>query len=614
MMDGGYPISRYLNIKSASSPRFYSDGRHVAFLTNITGMPQAWKVKVGDEAYWPEQLTFEAERVQWIGTSPVAGDDRIIFGRDIGGNENAQLYLLDGTMETCITAGHIEAMHVPGEWSKDGKTVLYGANRTDKRIFDVYMQPLDGEAELIWRNDDSGYPVGLTFSPDGGRVAFTRMEASFRHRLYEIDVDAREAEDLSLVEEWARYALLGYHGDGSLLLTTDVASDFLYIARLDLASRKLERLVEADWDVRGLSLSPDNRLLVYDVNVEGYSELYTLNLETGETMKADLGEVPGVVSAVGFGDAPSFSLDSGSLAFAFTSSTRPTDVYVWDLKADEVRRVTRSSYGGLPEDSFVAPELVHFPTFDESEKGGTRVIPSWFYKPKSSRLERPPVIVYVHGGPEGQSRPSFMFTIQYFLNNGYAVFQPNVRGSTGYGKHYSHLDDVRKRMDSVVDLAHGAHWLKGREDIDGEKLVVYGGSYGGFMVLSSITTYPDIWVAAVDIVGISNLATFLRNTSDYRRKHRAAEYGSLEEDEEFLESIAPINHIEKVEAPLMVIQGANDPRVPLSESEQMVEALRRMGKPVEFHVFDDEGHGLVRLKNKLVAYPAMIEFLEKYLN
>ncbi len=613
-MDGGYPISRYLNIKSASSPRFYSDGKHVAFLTNITGMPQVWKVKVGDEAYWPEQLTFEAERVQWVGTSPVAGNNMIIFGRDIGGNENAQLYLLDGPMETCITSGHTGARHIPGGWSKDGKTVLYGANRTDKQIFDIYRQPLDGEAELIWRNDDSGYPVGLTFSPDGGRVAFTRMEASFRHRLYEIDVDAREAEDLSLVEGWTRYSLLSYHGDGSLLLTTDVDSDFLYVARLDLASRKLERLVEAEWDVRGLSLSPDGRLLAYDVNVEGYSELYTLNLETGDTMKADLGEVPGVVSAAGFGDAPSFSPDSGSLAFAFTSSTRPMDVYVWNLKADEVRRVTRSSYGGLPEDSFGAPELVHFPTFDEDQNGGTRMIPSWFYKPKSFKEKRPPVIVYVHGGPEGQSRPSFMFTIQYFLNNGYAVFQPNVRGSTGYGKHYSHLDDVRKRMDSVTDLAHGAHWLKGREDVDGEKLVVYGGSYGGFMVLSSITTYPDLWVAAVDIVGISNLATFLRNTSDYRRKHRAAEYGSLEEDEEFLESIAPINYIEKVEAPLMVIQGANDPRVPLSESEQMVEALRRMGKPVEFHVFDDEGHGLVRLKNKLVAYPAMIEFLEKYLN
>ena len=203
--------------------------------------------------------------------------------------------------------------------------------------------------------------------------------------------------------------------------------------------------------------------------------------------------------------------------------------------------------------------------------------------------------------------------IQYFLNNGYAVLAPNVRGSTGYGKTYSHLDDVEKRMDSVADLAHAARWLKARSDIDGERLAVYGGSYGGFMVLSALTTYPELWAAGVDIVGISNLATFLQNTSDYRRGHREAEYGSLARDRAFLERIAPINHIDRIVAPLIVIHGANDPRVPVSEAKQLVAALQARGVPVEFLVFDDEGHGVVKLKNKQVAYPAIVAFLDRYL-
>ena len=256
---------------------------------------------------------------------------------------------------------------------------------------------------------------------------------------------------------------------------------------------------------------------------------------------------------------------------------------------------------------------MRYPTFDLDERGGRRHIPAWFYRPAGDPSQTLPAILLVHGGPEGQYRPGFSFLAQYLVHNGYAVLAPNVRGSTGYGKAYSHLDDVEKRMDSVADLAHAARWLKGQEGIDGERLAVYGGSYGGFMVLSALTTYPDLWAAGVDIVGISNLATFLENTSAYRRAHREAEYGSLARDRVFLERIAPIHHLDQIAVPLMVIHGANDPRVPLSEAEQLVQALEGRGIPVEFLVFDDEGHGLVKLKNKLVAYPAIVAFLDRYL-
>ncbi|MFP3952384.1 MAG: alpha/beta fold hydrolase, partial [Candidatus Bathyarchaeia archaeon] len=337
------------------------------------------------------------------------------------------------------------------------------------------------------------------------------------------------------------------------------------------------------------------------------SQLYLYDVEEDRSRKVNLGDKPGVIY-----DIPVFSQDSSKLAFSYSKATSPMDIYVWDLDEEELNRTTNSSTGGIPRKVFKGPELVSYPTFDNDESGEQRMIPAWLYR--SPEAGESPVIVLVHGGPESQSRPLFDFRVQYFLNKGYSVFLPNVRGSTGYGKSYSHLDDVRKRMDSVRDLAEGVKWLKYDPQIDGEGIVVMGGSYGGFMVLSAITTYPDLWAAAVDIVGISNLATFLENTSDYRRKHREAEYGSLEEDREFLESIAPINHIDRIETPLMVVQGANDPRVPLTESEQMVKALREKEKPVEYIVFEDEGHGIYRLKNKMTAYPAIRKFIEKHIS
>jgi dipeptidyl aminopeptidase/acylaminoacyl peptidase len=307
-----------------------------------------------------------------------------------------------------------------------------------------------------------------------------------------------------------------------------------------------------------------------------------------------------------------FSPDGTRLAFSFTSATRTANVFVWDLATDRIRAVTRSSHGGVPVASFVAPELIHYATFDEAAPGHPRQIPAWFYTPAQASDVPLLVVVLVHGGPEGQARTGFHFLVQYLVRHGYAVLMPNVRGSTGYGKAYSHLDDVEKRMDSVADLAHAVHWLRAQPGIDGGRLVVYGGSYGGFMVLAALTAYPELWAAGVDIVGISNLATFLENTSEYRRGHREAEYGSLARDRAFLERIAPINHVERIAAPLMVIHGANDPRVPLSEAEQLVKALEARNVPVEFLAFDDEGHGIVKLKNKQVAYPAIVAFLHQH--
>ncbi len=612
------PLAHYLNTRYAYGPSFASDGRRVAFITDITGTPQAWQVSYdpGAEAPgWPDQLTFQADRVMGLWCSPAPGDDRLIYTRDVGGNENAQIYLYnpaDGSHRS-LTAGHEDAMHIFGEWSSDAGCILFAANRRNPGLFDLYLQPLDGPARLVWENPEPGFLANLCFSPDGDRAAATLMSSSFTHHLFEIDLQSGTARRISPGAEDTRYERVYYlPGGRSLLLNTDLDSDFLRIVRLNLDDLSIQPVVSQPVDIELMTLSPDGRTVAYTANLDGASELRLLDLPSGVTRVAPrCGETPGVVGAMDW--RLDFSADSSGLAFSFTSAVRTSDVYVWDLANDRVQPITRSAHGGVPVHSFVAPELVRFPTFDGADDGSPRLIPAWFFRPRQHSGAPVPVIVLVHGGPESQTKPYFHPLIQYFLQRGYAVFAPNVRGSTGYGKIYSHLDNVEKRMDSVADLAHGARWLREQPGIDGDRLVVYGGSYGGFMVLSALCTYPDLWAAGVDIVGISSFTTFLENTSAYRRAHREAEYGSLETDREFLESISPINHVDRIEAPLIVIHGANDPRVPLSEAEQLVAALKTRGISTEFIVFDDEGHGIAKLKNKLVAYPAIAGFLDRVL-
>jgi dipeptidyl aminopeptidase/acylaminoacyl peptidase len=367
-------------------------------------------------------------------------------------------------------------------------------------------------------------------------------------------------------------------------------------------------LAPFDWDVDYFCISPDRRWLGFTVNENGCGVPHVRSLENGELRRAM--EPNGQSGVAGNLDRYIlFTPDSRNLVYSYNTPVRTSDIFCWDFNDPDNPPwpLTRSSHGGLPPEIFRPYELVHYPTFDGLE------IPAWFCLP-DDRFPRPlPVVVIVHGGPESQSQAAFNFLAQYLLEKGFALLIPNVRGSSGYGKAYGHLDDVEKRMDSVADLAHAAHWLGRQPQIDLGRMAVYGGSYGGFMVLSAMTAYPDLWAAGVDIVGISNFVTFLENTSAYRRAHREAEYGSLENDRAFLESISPIRHIEILSAPLMVIHGANDPRVPLGEAEQLVAALREQGTPVEYLVFEDEGHGLAKLKNKIVAYPAVADFLARHL-
>ena len=595
------PFARYLNIREAYAPSFSPNGERLAFLTNITGVAQAWTVSV--QGGWPEQITFDRERVLEVHFSPVA--DQLVFSRDVGGNENAQLYLIrgDGSEETRLTNAD-EVMHIFGNWSSDGRRIAYTANRRDPSKFDAYVQDVQsGEADLLWENEYLGFLGVIGFSPDSSRLLVYLMHNSLNSDMFEIDIASRVVRKLTEHEGNIRYLSPVYSADGmSIYCACDRDRDLATLTRIDLSDLQHHFIQETTHEIEYVAASPDGHWLLTVSNVEGAHELRLLDLQTDETHPPE--DLPrGVLRDYG---APVFSTDSRRVALSFTMPTRTADIWVWEIESNRVYPATQSSHAGVPRSSFREPELIHYPTFDGLS------IPAWFYPP-ASRSEKFPLIVDVHGGPEGQSQPVFDYVTQYLTAGGYGVLLPNVRGSSGYGKRYLALDNVQKRMDSVADLAYAVKWLQAQPDVDSQRIAITGGSYGGFMVLAALTTYPDLWAAAVDIVGISNFVTFLENTSAYRRSHREGEYGSLERNRDFLASISPIHHVDKIAAPLMVIHGANDPRVPLSEAEQLVDALRSRDVPVEFIVYPDEGHGLVRLHNILDAYPKMVDFLDKHL-
>ena len=609
-----YPISRFLNVRVAYAPIFAADGRSLLFLSDVTGNAEVWRIRIEQsmaQPACPQQLTFNGDRVMFIRCSPVTGNEWLLYGCDQGGNERAQLFLLNAItgQEIALTNGYENAMHAVGDWSPDGRFFFFAANRERPAYFDLYRQPIaGGEAQLIWQNDKFGYVRGQKLSPDGRFVVIMRHFSSFHHDMLLVNIETGEAKPLSPSGQKARFTHVAYDKSGRFLyVNTDLDSDFLHTARLDLASLTWEKIVYPNWDVEIMSLSPNGRYLAYVINQDGVSQLELIDLGMGQVRIAPLPvQAPGVVGF--YSNKINFSQDSRYLTFAYSNAIQTHNILVWDtdLNHNAVHQMTQSNHGGIPESKFAIPQLIHYPTFDE------RQIPAWFFSPNTTPSAKRPVVIIVHGGPESQSRPYFNFLIQYLIQQEYAVLVPNVRGSTGYGKAYSHLDDIENRMDSVADLAYAAYWLQQQPQIDHKRIVVYGGSYGGFMVMAALTHYPSLWAAGVNIVGISNIVTFLENTSDYRRAHREAEYGSLQRDRGFLEEIAPMNHVQKIEAPLMVVHGANDPRVPLSEAEQLVAALQARDVPVEFLVFHDEGHGVAKLKNKRIMYPAVVQFLQTY--
>ncbi|UWG47343.1 Dipeptidyl aminopeptidase/acylaminoacyl-peptidase [Halanaeroarchaeum sp. HSR-CO] len=593
-----FDIERYLNVRSAYGPSLGVDGG-LAFLMDTTGVPQVWRLDEPGE--WPAQLTFDEERVAFVAASPTRPE--FVYGKDEGGDEKVQLFRLaaDGSKTTPLT-DRPSAKHRWGGWSNDGDRFAFASNRRDESVFDVYVQGRDergDDATLVHEGD--GWLSVVGWSPDDDRLLVHEAHSSFDHDVFVLEVETGQFEHLTPHEGNVRYGSVEWGPDGeSVFVCTDANADTLELARMDVTEGEMT-VVESggDWNVEAVTIHQESGRIAYSRNVEGYTELTTGRVDGATVTEQRPFDLPtGVLGGFDFGP------DAQRLAVSLTASTDTANVHVFDLPSERRTRWTRAATAGIPRDTFREPDIVRYDSFDDL------TIPALFTTPDASTPPYP-VIVDVHGGPESQRRPSFNPVKQYFLAQGYAYFEPNVRGSTGYGKAYTHLDDVRKRMDAVRDVREGAAWLRSRADIDEDRIVAMGGSYGGFVVLAALTEYPDVWAAGVDIVGIANFITFLQNTGDWRRSLREAEYGSLEADREFLADISPINNIESIEAPLLVLHGRNDPRVPVGEAEQIAEEAAKH-VPVETRIFDDEGHGFTKLENRIEAYRTIVDFLGEY--
>jgi len=619
-----HDIERYLNVRSAYGASLSPSGT-LAFLMDTTGVAQVWTLE--RPGGWPEQRTFYDEPVGYCDYSPTR--EELVFGMDQGGNERTQLYRLDsdgGSEVTSLTA-HPDAIHYWGGWSHDGDRFAFASNRRDEAAFDLYTQARDGtgdDARLI-HEGESGYLTVAGWAPGDDRLLVAESHSNFDQDLHVFDLDAGRLEHVTPHDGDVRFSGGAFGPDGeAIYCVTDRGVDRLYLARLgldaalaaedgdDLNAALESVVVDEAWNVDGVAVDHDTGRAVYSRNVDGYTELTVGDL-AGPEFRApqDLDTPRGTAGGVAFGD------DAERLALSVSGRTRNTNVHVVDADADGGgrERWTRASTAGIDPATFVEPDLVGYETFDGRDIPAFLSLPTGVGDDHGGRDDRDagcPVIVDIHGGPESQRRPSFRALIQYYLANGYAVLEPNVRGSTGYGRSYTRLDDVERRMDSVRDVRAAVDWLREHPAVDPDRIVASGGSYGGFMVLAALTEYPDLWAAGVDIVGIADFTTFLENTGSWRRELREAEYGSLEDDRDFLESVSPLGSIERVEAPLFVLHGENDPRVPVSEARQVAEKAEATGVPVETLFFADEGHGFSKLENRIEAYTEIADFLDDH--
>jgi dipeptidyl aminopeptidase/acylaminoacyl peptidase len=548
------------------------------------------------------QITFYDEPV----ASPhVLPNGRILFSKDTGGDEWFQLFLRgpDGKTVQLTETG---TRNGSPAWSKDGSVLVWSRAVKGSANYDLLMRDASGETKIIFKGEGQVSPLAV--SPDGKTVLLGRYYSISESKRWLLDVASGKLTELNPPKKGA--AKIAYGGGaftpdgGSILLLSDEGSDFSRLVQIDLATgAKVDVSGDRSWDVEDFALSDDGRILAYVVNEDGYSKLVVRDFRTRRALPQP--ELPaGVISGL------VFSPDGGKLGFTLATPTSVSDAWSWGVSDGKLERWTASELGGLDAKAIAAPELIRYPSFDK------RSIPAFVYKPKLSAGQKAPVIIDIHGGPEGQSRPIFNPFHQHSVAElGAAVIVTNVRGSTGYGRTFHNLDNAEKREDSVKDIGALLDWIKTQPDLDPSRVVVYGQSYGGYMSLAVMTHYSDRLAGGVERYGISNFVSFLQNTEAYRRDLRRAEYGD-ERDPKMLkafETISPLNNVGKINKPMLVMQGWNDPRVPKSESDQVVAKLREKGVETWYVQFKDEGHGFLKKANNDRRREVETQFLRKVL-
>ena len=591
-------VSRYQNVRSASVVNWIGDSLLIMTRFGDTRQIHLVSTPLGMR----EQITFANEPIGGALVPSLADPSRLIYLKDVGGSESYQLFLmnLDSRISELISDG--KSRYTGVSFSPSGNKLAYTSTEINGRDTDLFIQDLRGERIVVQQGEGVGWSVE-DWSPDEQRVLISKYVSVVESELYEVDLATLERT--RLLEEHGAISIgsVAYGASGEqVFFTSYLDGEFARIFELDLDTGGVgPRSPQIDWNISFFRLSRDRSMLAYVVNEAGYSKTHLVDLSSGQELalpKFPLGHMSNI----------RFNHDDTKIAFSYQTAKTQTDAYVLDLQNQALTRWTKSELGELPEHKMVDPVLKRFRSFDGRE------IPVFVFEPATDGPH--PVLIYIHGGPESQYRPRFSSTFQFYVNElGVALWVPNVRGSSGYGKEFLGLDNGYLREDSVKDIGALLDFIATDESMDASRVGVIGGSYGGYMVLASLVHYSDRLKAGIETVGISNFVSFLENTQDYRRDLRRAEYGDERDPEmrAFLESIAPLHRVDEISTPLLIGQGLNDPRVPASESRQILEAMQARGIPVWYVLANDEGHGFRKKPNRDYWWYVVTMFLEEHL-
>ncbi len=582
---------------------FSRDGRRVLYVTDTSGQFNLWRSPVRGGT--PEQLTaFEEHAVRSVSVTPDASE--IVFTADRHGDEFHQIYSLPyrgGWPEQLTDAEQVQHFLDQAGWSPDGAALAFAANARTPTDMDVWLRDREtGEVKKLFGENMYAFPLG--WSHDGTRLLVVDARSNSDSSIHLVYASTGVSEELTPHEGDVKYIPGPWAADDSgFYLLSDEGREYTGLAHFDLDQRRLDWVDAPEADVLHAAGSEDGRVLAWIVNERGWGTLRFRDLESGRDLP-DVQLPRGALPMLGGG--LTLSADGRYAATLWMEPRRPSELYVIETATGRAKRITDSMLGGLRPRDLVDVEETSYPSFDGRE------IPAWLYRPKRKRRQTA-VVLAIHGGPEAQERPRYYPLYQYLTSRGVAVLAPNIRGSTGYGKSYQSLIHHDWGGADLKDMEHAAKWLREQDWIDADRIGIFGISYGGFATLSCVTRLPEYWAVGAEGVGPANLVTFSKAVPPTWRRFMAKWVGDPETEADFLMERSPISYVDNVRVPLLVLQGAKDPRVVKGESDQMVEKLRALGREVEYVVFEDEGHGFTKRRNEIEAERRIAEWLERHL-
>lgn len=596
-----YTIEQFYKTKNIGGGVFNKDETKIAVNNNETGIYNVYEINLADTSMKP--VTKSAKESLFV-NDYVAGTDNIIYSADQGGNENSHLYLLHpGDSAKDLTPGMKEKTSFFG-WNKPRKTLYYTSNKRDPKYFDLYkMDTATWTSNMIYKND-SGYNVdNISFNEQ--YFLLSKAITTDANEMYLFNASSKQMKKISTDAD-AAYSPTGFElNDSSFYFTTNEGKEFTYLMKYNIASGQKEKVFETNWDVAYMYLSENGKYRVIGINEDGRNKVFLFDHATGSPIKFP--EIPD-------GDVQGVNISNSEKNMILTvgSDKSPNNLWLYNFETQKLKQVTNTLNAEINSDDLAKSEVVRFKSFDGVD------VPAIYYHPLAASKDKPvPALVWVHGGPGGQSRVGYSQSAQYFLNHGYAILMVNNRGSSGYGKTFHAMDDRDHGDKDLMDCVYGKRWLAKQENIDSTKIGIYGGSYGGFMSLAGIIQYPNEFKIGVDLYGVANWPRTLKSIPPYWESFRKALYREMGDpytaDSVRLRNISPLFNTEKIKTPLLVLQGTNDPRVLQKESDEIVAGAKKNGTPVEYVLFPDEGHGFVKKENQMKAAEITLKFLDKYL-